>query len=90
MKRSLLVVCAALAVLPALSACGLRGRLERPTPMWGNPPDEGPRDPRRLKAEKEQADAEKAKRKAEEDQARAQRAAGEQTAPTPAAPAAPN
>lgn len=51
-----------------LAGCGLKGQLERPTPMWGNPPNEGPNDPRTIKARK---DAE-AKRKAEEDAAKAQ------------------
>jgi hypothetical protein len=50
-----------------LSACGLKGELERPVPLFGNPPNEGPNDPRTLKA-KEEAEA---KRKAEESAARA-------------------
>ncbi len=81
--RTLLVL--ALSVT-ALSACGLRGPLERPVPLWGNPPSEGPNDPRVLKAAKEAADAEKARKDAEqkaEDEARRQRL--EQQATPPAA-----
>jgi hypothetical protein len=40
-----------------LSACGLRGDLERPVPLWGNPPDEGPLDPRNIKKAEEEAKA---------------------------------
>ena len=95
MNRALLLACAALIAAPALSACGLKGRPERPVPLWGNPPNEGPKDPRTLKAKKEQEDAEKARKKAEQDQERAQRAAeqaqqqAQQPAATPAAPATP-
>lgn len=41
----------------ALSACGLRGELVRPEPMWGNPPNEGPLDPRSIRAAEEAARA---------------------------------
>ena len=69
----------ALAVtMTILSACGLKGELERPVPLFGNPPNEGPNDPRTIKA-KEQAEA---KRKAEEDAA--QRAARDTTNTQPA------
>jgi hypothetical protein len=62
---------AVLAGLSLLSACGLRGDLERPVPLWGNPPDEGPLDPRNIKKAEEEAAA---KKKAEEDQRRANEA----------------
>ena len=62
---------AVLAGLSMLSACGLRGDLERPVPLWGNPPDEGPLDPRNIKKAEEEAAARK---KAEEDQRRANEA----------------
>lgn len=52
--------------LVSLSACGLRGSLERPVPLWGNPPNEGPRDPRTIKEAEEKAKAEAARREAEE------------------------
>lgn len=64
--------------LALLAACGLRGDLRRPVPLWGNPPSEGVNDPRTIKAAEEAAAAEK-KRKEEES------AAGE--AAQPAAPA---
>lgn len=38
------VACLALA-----AGCGLRGDLERPPPLWGDPPNEGPLDPRSVK-----------------------------------------
>lgn len=62
---------AVLAGLSLLSACGLRGDLERPVPLWGNPPDEGPLDPRNIKKAEEEAAA---KKKAEEEQRRANEA----------------
>jgi hypothetical protein len=91
MNRALLLVRAALIAAPALSACGLKDRPERPVPLWGNPPNEGPNDPRTLKARQDAEDAEKARKKAEQDQERAQRAAeqAQQPAATPAAPATP-
>ena len=35
-----------LAALAALASCGLKGDLERPDPMWGDPPIDGADDPR--------------------------------------------
>jgi predicted small lipoprotein YifL len=66
------ITLAVLAAVAALSACGLRGDLERPVPLWGNPPNEGPLDPRTIKAAEEQARAEAERKKAEEDAARRQ------------------
>jgi hypothetical protein len=63
----------------ALSACGLRGDLERPVPLWGNPPNEGPLDPRTIKAAEEAAAAEKARQDAE----REAREAEQPTQPAP-------
>jgi hypothetical protein len=60
------ITLAILAAVASLSACGLRGGLERPGPMWGNPPNEGPLDPRSIKAAEEKAKAEKARIEAEE------------------------
>lgn len=62
-----------------LSACGLQGDLERPVPLWGNPPDEGPLDPRNIKKAEEEAAA----RKAEEE---ADRAASQSQPAQPATP----
>jgi predicted small lipoprotein YifL len=62
--------------LSALSACGLRGELVRPEPMWGNPPDEGPLDPRNIRKAEEEAAAREAQEEAE-------RAAREREAVTP-------
>lgn len=56
MIRTALVLALSVA---ALSACGLRGDLVRPVPLWGNPPNEGPNDPRTIKAAEEAAQAEK-------------------------------
>jgi hypothetical protein len=69
---------AVLAGLSLLSACGLKGDLERPVPLWGNPPDEGPLDPRNIKKAEEEAAA----KKAEEEAARAAQ-------PAPTQPATP-
>jgi hypothetical protein len=76
--------------LAALSACGLRGELERPVPLWGDPPNEGPNDPRTLKAEEERRAAEAAAREAQQraDDA-ANRAALEAQAADPAPADAP-
>lgn len=80
----------------ALSACGLRGELVRPVPLWGDPPNEGPNDPRTIKAEEERKAADEAARKAQQradDEAR--RKALEQqiqppaTTPAPAVPPTP-
>ena len=64
-----------------LSACGLKGDLERPVPLWGNPPDEGPLDPRNIRKAEEEAAARKAQEEAD-------RAASEREAVTgqPATP----
>ncbi|MDP3738337.1 MAG: lipoprotein [Hyphomonadaceae bacterium] len=64
-----------------LAACGLRGDLERPVPLFGNPPNEGPSDPRTIKAAEEAAKAEKERQDAER---RAQEA--QPATPTPATP----
>ncbi len=56
-----------------LCACGLRGDLVRPVPLWGNPPNEGPLDPRTIKAAEEAAAAEKARQDAERKAADEQR-----------------
>ena len=60
------ITLAILAAVASLSACGLRGGLERPVPLWGNPPNEGPLDPRSIKEAEEKAKAEKARIEAEE------------------------
>jgi predicted small lipoprotein YifL len=71
---------AVLAGLSLLSACGLKGDLERPVPLWGNPPDEGPLDPRNIKKAEEEA-------KAREEAERAARDATQsQPNPMPATP----
>ena len=66
------------AAILTLSACGLQGDLKRPDPLWGNPPLDGPTDPRvirqleeeeRIRAEQEAA-AEEAARQAEIEAAR--------------------
>ncbi len=53
----------------ALAGCGLRGDLVRPMPLWGDPPLDGPDDPRVIQA------AEDAKKAEEERQAEERRAA---------------
>jgi len=83
MRTSLLLLLS----LTALSACGLRGDLVRPVPLWGNPPNEGPLDPRTIKAAEEAAAAEKARQDAERkatDDARRQQL--QQQATPPATP----
>ena len=82
MKRALLLAGAAFGVV-GLCSCGLQGRPERPVPLWGNPPSEGPDDPRTLKAEKDRSDADKAKKKADQAAERAKRAS-DAAATTPA------
>lgn len=59
------ITLAVLAAAASLSACGLRGGLERPMPLWGNPPNEGPLDPRSIKEAEEKAKAEKERLEAE-------------------------
>ena len=49
MRKVLLLVIS----LTALAGCGIKGDLVRPVPLWGDPPNEGPNDPRPLKAEEE-------------------------------------
>jgi len=85
MRIALLLIASA----AALSACGLKGELERPVPMWGNPPNEGALDPRTIRAKEEQEAADKAREKAERDAQRAADAAAAEKAvtPPPAAPA---
>jgi predicted small lipoprotein YifL len=58
-----------------LAGCGLKGNLERPVPLWGNPPNEGPSDPRTIKAREEAEARDKAAKEAAKN--------------TPAAPAQP-
>ncbi len=72
--------------LTALAACGLQGDLERPVPLWGNPPNEGPNDPRTLKA---QEDAEAAERAASEERERAEAAAEREALDAQTIPPAP-
>jgi hypothetical protein len=48
-----------------LTACGLKGDLVRPVPLWGAPPNEGPLDPRTIKAVEEAAAAQKERQAAE-------------------------
>lgn len=67
----------------ALSACGMRGDLERPVPLWGNPPNEGPNDPRTIKAAEEAAKAEKARQDADREAARAAQQPAQPAPPTP-------
>ncbi len=52
--------------LVALAGCGLRGDLVRPMPLWGDPPLDGPTDPRVIQAAKEAAAAEQARLDAEQ------------------------
>jgi hypothetical protein len=63
----------ALGLAALLSACGLRGDLVRPVPMWGDPPNEGPSDPRTIKAAEEAAKAEKERQDADQKAADEQR-----------------
>jgi sRNA-binding protein len=84
MRTALLLLASA----AALAGCGLKGTLERPVPLWGNPPNEGPLDPRTIKAAEEKAAADKARQKAEADAQRAADAAAAEAATTPPAPAA--
>lgn len=75
--------------LTALAACGLQGELVRPVPLWGDPPNEGPNDPRTIKAREEQAAADKAAREAQqraEDEANRKAAEAQIQPPTPATP----
>lgn len=87
MRHTLLILMSAV----LLAACGLRGDLVRPPPLWGNPPNEGPLDPRTIKAAAEAAAAEKSRNeKARQDAAQPAPASirsGENNS-QPAAPAA--
>lgn len=94
MNRS--VVAFALAAL-LLSACGLRGELKRPGPMFGNPPLEGPNDPRVLAEKDAKAKADKDRKAAERQKEDADRAAAAASptptpsvSPSPAPPPSPN
>lgn len=84
LQKWLLLALAAL----ALSSCGLRGKLVRPMPLWGDPPRDGPSDPRNIKDAADKATADKAaadaQRKKEADELRAATAPG--SAPPPATP----
>ena len=85
--RAMRTVLVLLLSVSALSACGLRGPLKRATPLWGNPPNEGPLDPRTIKAAEEAAAAEKARKDAERKAAdAARRQELEQQATPPATP----
>lgn len=78
-----------LASLTALAACGLQGELERPVPLWGDPPNEGPNDPRTIKAREEQAAADKAAREAQQradDEANRKALEQQSQPPAPSAP----
>ena len=73
--------------LTALAGCGIRGDLVRPVPLWGDPPNDGPNDPRTLKAEEDRraaADAAEAERDRAE--AAAEREALDAQTTPPAAP----
>lgn len=79
MKRPRLLKALALtAIALGIAGCGLRGRLDRPPPLWGNPPNEGPLDPRTIAAQNAQKDLDKATRKKADQEARAAAAAAEQ------------
>jgi predicted small lipoprotein YifL len=83
MRKVLLLVIS----LTALAGCGIKGDLVRPVPLWGDPPNEGPNDPRTLKAEEERraaADAAAAERDRAE--AAAEREALDAQTTPPAAP----
>lgn len=75
--------------LTVLAACGLQGELVRPVPLWGDPPNEGPNDPRTIKAREEQAAADRAAREAQQradDEAARKAAEAQIQPPTPATP----
>ena len=92
--RKVLLLTASLVSLTALAGCGLQGDLVRPVPLWGDPPNEGPNDPRTLKAEEDRKAADKAAREAQQraDDAAKRQALEQQVQPpatTPAPPASP-
>lgn len=73
--------------LTALAGCGLRGDLVRPVPLWGDPPNEGPNDPRTLKAEGDRrAAADDAEAERDRAEAAAEREALDAQTTPPAAP----
>jgi len=72
--------------LTALAGCGLQGDLVRPVPLWGDPPNEGPNDPRTLKAEEDRRAAEAAAQEERERAAAAERQARNAQTPAPATP----
>ena len=78
------ITLALLASVSLLGACGLRGDLVRPVPLWGNPPNEGPNDPRTIKAAEDKAKAEKEEQKKRDEAARAAREASQSPPATPA------
>jgi hypothetical protein len=75
----------------ALSGCGLQCDLVRPMPLWGDPPLDGPDDPRVIAAAEAAAKAEEERRDAERrdaDEARREELEA-QTAPAPSPAPAP-
>jgi hypothetical protein len=80
------ITLALLASASLLAACGLKGDLERPVPLWGNPPNEGPNDPRTIKAAEDKAKAEKEEQKKRDEAARAARDASQPATPAPTPP----
>ena len=73
--------------LTALAGCGIRGDLVRPVPLWGDPPNEGPNDPRTLKAEEDRrAAADAAEAEGDRAEAAAEREALDAQTTPPAAP----
>ncbi len=80
----------AIVALAILSACGLQGDLKRPPPLWGNPPLDGPTDPRVI-AQEEARQAEQEERERAERAARraAEAAAAEAAVTPPSTPAQP-
>ena len=73
--------------LTALAGCGIRGDLVRPVPLWGDPPNEGPNDPRTLKAEEDRrAAADAAEAESDRAEAAAEREALDAQTTPPAAP----
>ncbi len=86
--RKVLLLTASLLSLTALAGCGLQGNLVRPVPLWGDPPNEGPNDPRTLKAEEDRKAADRAAREAQQradDEARRLALEAQVAAPAPSA-----
>jgi hypothetical protein len=69
--------------LPMIAACGLQGDLKRPAPLWGNPPLDGPTDPRVIAQEEARKAAEDERERAERAARRAEAAAAAEAATTP-------